>query len=141
MTKIVPVVSVMTIIAVAHQVSGMISLRLKPGRDKERLNGAENDGQITRPLVHFLPADLAFFLDLLHRRRKHRHQLHDDRRRNVRRHAESKNRDRAEVSAREQIENAEQRAGDFAPNLFEPDFIDPGRDVRARTDKPQAARA
>src|SRR5207237_98767 len=60
------------------------------------------------------------------RRRKDRQQLHDDRRRNIRCDAECKDRDRPEVSTREQVQNAKQRTGDLTPNSFELSRVDAG---------------
>jgi len=88
------------------------------------LNSAKDDGKVPRPLVHLLPSYFAFFLDLFHLRRQHRHQLHDDRRRNVRRYPKGKKRDRTEITAGEKVEHAEQRSGNLAPNLLETQFID-----------------
>ena len=98
----------------------------EPCRNKESLNGTKANGRIARPLIQLLSADLAFFLDLLYRRREHRHQLHNDRRSDIRRNAKSKDRDRAEVSAREKVQYPEQRACNIGPNCFETNFIDSG---------------
>src|SRR5262249_1013470 len=107
---------------------------MKPSSNKKRLHGAQDDGQIPRPLIHLLPADLAFFLDLFHRRRKNRKELHDDGGRDVGRNAEGKERNGAEISAGEEIKNAEQRSGHLVPNLVEPRLIDPrSGNVTAKT--------
>src|SRR5690606_38930418 len=65
----------------------------------------------------------AFFLNFLDRRRQNGHQLHNDRRGDVRHYAERKYRDRLKITARKEVQNAEQRAGNLAPNLFKANLV------------------
>src|SRR6185503_7654764 len=95
------------------------AVHLQPVCNERRLNTREANGQVTCPLVDFLTAHLAFFLQFLQLRGDDGHQLQDDRGGNVGRNTESKNRNRSEVAAREQVEYAQKRAGDVVPNLIE----------------------
>ena len=68
-------------------------------RHEGRLQTGQPHGEVARPLIDFRAAHLAFFLQFLQLRRDDRHQLQDDRRSNVRRDAEGKNRDQTKVAA------------------------------------------
>ena len=91
----------------------------KPG-----LHCGKSDGQVACPLIDLLPAHLAFFLQLLELWRDDGHELQDNRRGDVRRHAEREYGDGAEVSAGEKVEYAKQGSGNVAPDFLESHFVD-----------------
>src|SRR6266850_675726 len=78
--------------------------------DRISLHGGEHDRTIAGVLVDLLAAGLAFLLELLQRRRNRRHQLNDDRGRDVRHDAQSKNRHALDGAAGEKVEDVEQTA-------------------------------
>ena len=84
--------------------------RLQALRDAERLQDREDDRQVAGPLRDLAPPQFAFLLQFFERGDHHRHQLQDDRRRDVRHDAERENRQPPDVAAGEQIEEAEDRA-------------------------------
>src|SRR5215475_6149401 len=83
------------------------SSALQSLRNRERLNNAERDGQITRVLRDLAPAEFTLFLEALKVREHDGHQLKNDGRRDVRHDAERENRELAEVAAAEKVENSE----------------------------------
>src|SRR5579862_4141790 len=97
-------------------------------RYSERLQRAENDGQVARPLRNLLAPKLAFFLQFCQRLIDHRQQLQNDRRRDVGHDAQRKNRQTAQLSARKQINETEERTPVLIKELRE--FV--GVDARRR---------
>ena len=79
-------------------------------RDTERLQNRKDDGQVAGPLGDLAPPELAFLLQFFERGHHDGHQLQDDRRRDVRHDAEREDRQAADIAAREQVEEAEDRA-------------------------------
>ncbi len=73
MTKMVPVVSVSTVLNRKAPGRRANAVDLEPVGHKRSLNRCQHDGQVTRPLVDLLPAHLAFFLQLLQLRRDDGH--------------------------------------------------------------------
>ena len=69
----------------------------------------QDHGQVAGPLGDLAAPQLAFFLQLFERGNHHRQQLQNDRRRDVGHDAQRENRQPADVAAREQIEEAEDR--------------------------------
>jgi hypothetical protein len=72
------------------------------GDPEDRLDNAQRNRRVARPLLDLLTAGLAFFLELLQRRDDRREELEDDRRRDVRHDAEAEDRALAQVAAGEQ---------------------------------------
>ncbi len=115
-----------------YQRLATVALRLQGGGDGRRLNDAEHDRQIARVLRDLAAAEFAFFLQFFEIREHHRHQLQDDRRRDVRHDAEREDREATQVAAAEQIENAQERARTLLENGFQHAPVDAWRgNVRA----------
>ena len=108
----------------------------------ERLDGAEDDGKITRPLGDLLAPHLAFFLQLGQRFVHHREQLQNNGGGNVGHDAEGENRHPAQVAAAKQVDEAEHTAAVLLEELRQPVTVDAGRgDVSANAvDSQQAQR-
>ena len=87
-----------------------IRLSLQGEGDAQRLHGAQDQGQVARPLGDLLAAQLAFLLQLGQRLVHHGHQLQDDRRGDVRHDAEREDRQPAQLAAAEQIDEAQEGA-------------------------------
>ena len=86
------------------------ALALEEERVAERLRRGERDGQVARVLVDLGVARLALLLQLLEPRDDDRQQLEDDRGRDVRHDPEREERELRERAAREQVQQAEDRA-------------------------------
>src|SRR5437660_257656 len=94
-------------------------------RDAVGLERREDHREIARVLVDRLAALLAFLLELLERRRDRRHQLDDDRGRDVRHDVEREDRHPVDAAAGEHVEHAENAAG------LRAEYLVPGRGVDA----------
>src|SRR5579862_8606626 len=105
--------------------------RLQCGRDRERLNDTQRDGQVTRVLGDLAAAQFALFLQALEIREHHGHQLQDDRRSDIRHDTQGEDGHAAEGAAAEQIENAQGGTLRLLKDLIEYGAIDSGsRNVR-----------
>src|SRR6266705_3557748 len=121
-----------------HGLAVGASRRLQSLSDRERLDDAQDDGQVARILRDLAPAELAFLLQTLEIRKNHGHQLQDDRGGDVRHDAEGKNRQLAKVAAAEQIEDAENRTRRLLKHLLQYSRVDSRRgNVRADAIDPQ----
>src|SRR6185369_2561386 len=105
-----------------------------------RLKAREHHREVARVLVHDLAALLALFLELFERGRDRRHQLDDDRRRDVRHDVQRKDRHAVDATAGEHVEHAEDAAGLRAEDLVPGRRIDTGqRDIGAEAVDQQRA--
>ena len=95
-------------------------------RDGEGLHDAEQDGDVAGPLGDLAAAEFAFLLELRERLIDDGEQLEDDRRRDVRHDAESEDGKLAEVSAGEEVDQAESGAGVRIEELGEHVGVDAG---------------
>src|SRR4029077_20940659 len=102
-------------------------LALQSLGDGERLEQAQDDGQIASVLRDFAPAEFAFFLKALEVGPDDDHQLKDDRGRDVRHDAESENRQPTEIAAAEQVDDAEYRTLALLEQFLEKLGVDSGR--------------
>src|ERR1700739_3305184 len=102
-------------------------LRLQKTGRRERLNYAQDDGEIARVLRDLAAAEFAFFLQTFKVRKHHGHQLQDDGGRDVRHDAKGKNRQPAEIAAAEKIEDTEGGSLCLRKNLVEHRAIDSRR--------------
>ena len=82
------------------------------------LERGQYHGEIPGVLVHDLAARLAFLLERFERRRDRRHQLNDDRGRDVGHDVERENRHPVDATAGEHVEHAEDAAGLGVEDLF-----------------------
>jgi hypothetical protein len=96
-------------------------------RDAVGLERGQQHREIAGVLVDRLAALLAFFLELLERRRHRRHQLDDDRGRDVRHDVEREDRHPVDAAAGEHVEHAENAAGLGAEDLFPGGRVDAGQ--------------
>ena len=78
--------------------------------DGKGLDRAKDDREVARPLGDLAAADLTFLLQLGQRLIDHGEQLEDDRRGNVRHDAQRKDSKLAQISAGEEIDQAERGA-------------------------------
>src|ERR1019366_2632695 len=85
-------------------------LTLQRKRNSQRLHSAQQQGQVAGPLGNFLAAQFAFLLQLGERLENHRHQLQNDRRRNVRHDAEGEDRQATQLAAAEQVDESQEGA-------------------------------
>ncbi len=105
---------------------------LQADTDAVSLERRQHHGEIPRVLVHDLAALLAFFLERLERGRNRRHQLNDDRCRNVRHDVEREDRHPVDAATGEHVEHPEDAARLRIENLFPGVGINSGqRDIRA----------
>ena len=132
--KIVPPVSVITVEMRNAKPGRMTTVPhcSRPDGDRIGLNLGEHDRAVARVLVDLLAARLAFFLELLERRRDRRHQLDDDRGGDVGHDAEREDRHALDGAAGQEIEHVEQAALLLLDLLGERGRIDAGhRDIGA----------
>ena len=138
MMNAVPAVKVSTHIGMnAHlEIVTMLWPVLRIGqrqRDRNRLHDTQYHGHVARPLRDLPPPHLAFLLQLGERLIDHRQQLEDNGRRDVGHDAERKNRQPAQIPAREQIHQPERGAGVAVEELRQLLRIDSRRwNVRAK---------
>ena len=100
--------------------------------DAVGLERRQHHGEIARVLVDDLAALLALFLERFERRRHRRHQLDDDRGRDVRHDVEREDRHAVDAAAGEHVEHAEDAAGLGVEDLLPGGRVDAGqRDVGA----------
>ena len=101
-------------------------------RDAERLEERQAQRAVARVLRDLAPAGFAFLLQRLERRHHVGHQLHDDRRRDVRHDAQREHREARQRAAREHVEQAQDAALLALEQLRELVRVDARhRDVRA----------
>ena len=105
---------------------------LQAHRDAVGLDQRQQDGAVAGVLVDDLAPLLAFLLQGLERGDDRRHQLHDDRRRDVGHDAQREDRHALHGAAREHVEHAEHAAALLLEGLGESVWVDAGqRDVGA----------
>ncbi len=92
-----------------RQATGDVGLPLQEDRDAERLDDRQQDRPVAGVLRDLPATQLAFLRDALEGRPHHRQQLQDDRRADVRHHAEREDRHARQVAARKQVVQAEHR--------------------------------
>ena len=113
---------------------------LQTDADAVGLERRQQHGEIPRVLVHDLAALLAFFLERFERGRNRRHQLNDDRGRDVRHDVEREDRHPVDAATGEHVEHAENAAGLGIEDLRPGVGIDAGqRDIRAEAIDQQRA--
>ena len=95
--------------------------------DAVGLERSKHHGEIAGVLVDGLAALLAFLLELLQRRRDRRHQLQNDRGRDVRHDVEGEDRHPLDAAAREHVEHAEDAARLGAEDLIPRGWVDAGQ--------------
>ena len=132
--NIVPPVSVIIVVMTKNRPGLMtMSVRaLEADGDAVGLQRGEDHRAVARVLVDDLAALLALFLQGFERRDDRRHQLHDDRRRDVGHDAEGKDRHAADGAAGEHVEHADDAASTGVERLLERRRVDArNRDVGA----------
>ena len=92
-----------------RQAAGDLRLALEVDRDAERLHDRQQQRQVARVLRDLAAAELAFLRQALEVRPHHGQQLQDDRRADVRHHAQREDRDARQAAAREHVVHPEQR--------------------------------
>ena len=106
---------------------------LQTDADAVSLERRQQHGEVPRVLIHDLAALLAFFLQRLERGRNRRHQLNDDRGRDVRHDIERKDRHPVDAATGEHVEHPKDAAGLRVEDLRPGVGIDAGqRDIRAQ---------
>ena len=100
---------------------------LQPDADAVGLERGQHHGEIPGVLVHDLAARLAFLLERFERGRDRRHQLDDDRGRDVGHDVEREDRHPVDAAAGEHVEHAENAAGLGVENLLPGGRIDAGQ--------------
>ncbi len=110
--NMVPPVSVITVVMRKNMPGSVTTLvaALEADGDAIGLEDRQDHGAVAGILVDDLAALLALLLELLERRHDRGHQLHDDRRRDVRHDAEGEDRHAADGAAGEHVEHADQAA-------------------------------
>ena len=111
--NMVPPVSVM-VVEIRKKSPGSTTTLPVPSQadgDAVGLERRQHHGEIARVLVHDLAARLAFLLERFERGRHRRHQLNDDRGRDVRHDVEREDRHPVDAAAGEHVEHAEDAAG------------------------------
>ena len=108
-------------------------MALQRNSDAQRLDRAQQQGQVAGPLGDLLASQLAFLLQLGQRLIHHRHQLQNDGRRNVRHDAQGEDGQPAQLAAAEQIDEAEEGAAVLVEELRQLVGVDARRgDVSAQ---------
>ena len=110
MRSVQPAVSVSTMITNRPAVRVERAGAVEEERVADRLGRREHDGQVARVLVDLGVAGLAFLLHLLQPRDDDRHQLEDDRGRDVRHDPEREHGEARQRAAREEVQQPEDRA-------------------------------
>ena len=110
--------------------------------DAERLEQRQAQRAVARVLRDLAPAGLAFLLQLLEGRHHVGHQLHDDRRGDVRHDAQREHGEARQRPAREHVEQAQDAALLALEQLRELVRVDAGhRECARRCDRPRARAA
>ena len=111
--NIVPPVSVMTVVMRKNMpgIDDDVGAALEADGDAIGLQRRQQHRAVAGVLVDDLAALLAFLLELLERAGRRRHQLDDDRGRDVRHDVEGEDRHAADGAAGEHVEHAEDAAG------------------------------
>ena len=105
------------------------------------LERGQQNRQVPRILIELLAPLLTLFLQLLELRHHGRHELHDDRRRNIGHDAEGKDAHPAERTAREHVQNAAKARRGLVKEALKLHTVDPGdRDVCANPVNDQKAK-
>src|SRR5213075_931075 len=100
------------------------SAALQSFRDKKRLHGAEQQGQVSGVSGDLLAPEFAFFLQLRQWLIHNGEQLQNDRRCDVRHDAEGKNRHAANVAAGKDVHKTQQRAAVLLDELLKQHRVD-----------------
>jgi hypothetical protein len=92
-----------------RQAARDVGVPLEPHRNAHRLDGRQQQRQVAGVLRNLAAAELAFLRQALEIRPHHRQQLQDDRRADVRHHAQRKDRDARQAAPGEHVVEAEHR--------------------------------
>jgi len=96
------------------------------GRNSDRLQSCEKDGDVTSPLRDLAPAQLAFFLNARQRLIDHGQKLKDNRRGDVGHDAQRENCHAAQRAAAEQVHEAQRRPALLVEEVLQLHPIDAG---------------